>query len=256
MKKLTIIGNGNMAKAIIKGLLEVPYNLEVVGRDLEKLKLLQKELPKISISLLNDNYDISNKNIIFCVKPYNLEEVSAKLIGCANTFYSVLAGTTIRSLEDKIKANSYVRAMPNVAATFGKSMTTLTGDISVKNDAIKIFNCIGKTLWVKTQNELDIATAVAGSGPAFLAYFADAIVDGGIDAGLKKRDAITLTTALFDGFVPLLKNDEPKDIIKKVMSPNGTTQAGYDYLVQNNVKKDISGTIQTAYNRALELAKS
>ncbi len=256
MNRLTIIGNGNMAQAIIKGLLQASYSIEVIGRDLDKLKNLQKELPKISISQLTDKYNISNKNIIFCVKPYNLEEVSQKLTGCANSFYSVLAGTTIQSLQDKIKANSYVRAMPNVAATFGKSMTTLTGDVTAKNEAIEIFNCIGQTLWVESQNELDIATAVAGSGPAFLAYFADAIVDGGINVGLKKEDAITLTTALFDGFIPLLKNDEPKDIIKKVMSPNGTTQAGYDYLVQNNVKKDISGTIQTAYNRALELAKS
>ncbi len=253
---LTIIGNGNMAQALISGLLEASYSIEVVGRDLNKLELLKQKLPKIIIKELIDGYDISGKNIIFCVKPYNLVEVSKKLKGTAKTFYSVLAGTTIQNIKQNISSKFYARAMPNVAAKFGKSMTTLTGNQFIKEEAIDIFNCIGQTLWVETQNELDIATAVAGSGPAFLAYFADAIIKGGINAGLKKEDAIVLTNGLFDGFVPLLKSDEPENIIKKVMSPNGTTEAGYNYLEKNNIKKEISQTIQTAYNKALELAKS
>jgi len=256
LKKITLIGNGNMAQAIIIGLLKSSYEVEVVGRDINKLKILQKIMPKINIKVLDKNFDITNKNIIFCVKPYNLSEVGAKLSGTANSFYSVLAGTTLENIKENILAKNYVRTMPNVAARFNKSMTTLTGDESIKAEAISIFSCIGQTLWVESQNELDIATAVAGSGPAFLAYFADAIVEGGVAAGLKKDDAMVLTTALFDGFVPLLNDDEPQNIIKKVMSPNGTTQAGYDYLKAHNVKKEISNTIQTAYNRALELAKS
>ncbi len=256
MDTITIIGNGNMAQAIIIGLVKSSIKVEVVGRDINKLKKLQKQFLSINIIELNDSYNISNKNIIFCVKPYNLEEVSKKLKGTANSFYSVLAGTTIQNLQKNISSLGYVRAMPNVAAKFSKSMTTLTGDDKIKDQAIEIFNCIGKTLWVNTQNELDIATAVAGSGPAFLAYFADAIIEGATDAGLNKHDARVLTTTLFDGFVPLLKDDEPKDIITKVMSPNGTTEAGYNYLKEHDVKKDISATIKTAYNRALELAKS
>ncbi|MCK5110437.1 MAG: pyrroline-5-carboxylate reductase [Arcobacteraceae bacterium] len=254
--EITIIGNGNMAQAIISGLVKSSHQIQVVGRSLEKLEALKKQIPQITICELDKAYDITNQNIIFCVKPYNLTEVGAKLTGTANTLYSVLAGTTIQSLSQNISSKSYVRAMPNVSAKFCKSMTTLTGDENIKKEAIDIFNCIGQTLWVDTQNELDIATAVAGSGPAFLAHVADGIIEGAINAGLKKEDAITLTTALFDGFTPLLEDDEPKDIIKKVMSPNGTTQAGYDYLVKNKVKDKISQTIQTAYDRALELAKS
>ena len=256
MKKITFIGNGNMAQAIISGLLKSSYEIEVVGRDIKKLELLKTKMPQININLLSDNFDITNKNIIFSVKPFNLIEVAEKLTGTANSFYSVLAGTTLESIKQNISSNNYVRTMPNVAAKFNKSMTTLTGDEDIKNEAVEIFNCIGTTLWVESQNELDIATAVAGSGPAFLAYFADAIVEGGVNAGLKEEDAIKLTTGLFDGFVPLLEDDKPKDIITKVMSPNGTTEAGYNYLKANDVKKDISSTIQTAYNRALELAKS
>jgi len=213
-------------------------------------------MPTISIVVLNDSFDITGKNIIFSVKPFNLIEVGAKLSGVANSLYSVLAGTTLESLKQNIISKNYVRVMPNVAAKFSKSMTTLTGDKSLRDEAIKIFNCIGQTLWVESEIELDIATAVAGSGPAFLAYFADAIVQGGIDSGLQQEDAIKLVTGLFAGFAPLLNDDEPSTIIKKVMSPNGTTEAGYNYLKANDVKKDISTTIQVAFNRALELAKS
>jgi pyrroline-5-carboxylate reductase len=256
LKNITIIGNGNMAKAIIIGLLKSNYTIEVIGRDIKKLEELKKQLPSISINILGDSFNISNKNIIFCVKPFNLKEVGDKLTGCANSLYSVLAGTTILSLKKYMDSKVYVRVMPNVAAKFSKSMTTLTGDESIKNEAINIFNCIGNTLWLESENELDIATAVAGSGPAFLAYFAGAIIDGGVGAGLKKDDAIKLTNGLFDGFLPLLIEDEPNNIIKKVMSPNGTTEAGYNYLKENDVALSISNTIQTAYNRALELAKS
>jgi pyrroline-5-carboxylate reductase len=256
MIKLTFIGNGNMAQAILSGLINSKYKLEVFGRDINKLTILKDKMPQIIISLLDDNLDITNKNIIFVVKPNNLKEVGLKLKGKANSLYSILAGTTIQSLKDNISSKYYVRVMPNISAKYNKSMTTLTGDKNLKNEAINIFNFIGKTLWVESQNELDIATAVAGSGPAFLAYFANAIIQGGIEAGLKEDDSKILTSALFDGFVPLLQNDKPNDIIKKVMSPNGTTEAGYNYLLKNNVQKKISSTITIAYNRALELAKS
>jgi pyrroline-5-carboxylate reductase len=254
--KLTFIGNGNMAQAILNGLSGQTYEIEVIGRDQTKLEQIQKQLPNITIGILDDNFDISGKNIIFCVKPYNLKEIADKLTGVANSFYSVLAGTTLSSIKQHISSKSYIRVMPNVAAKFNKSMTTITGDSANKQDAIEIFNNIGTTLWLSSENELDIATAVAGSGPAFLAYFANGIMQGGIEAGLKQEDAKILTTALFDGFVPLLEDDMPNDIIKKVMSPNGTTQAGYEYLVENNIDSFIKNTIKTAYHRALELAKS
>ena len=245
-----------MAQALISGLIKASYEIEVVGRSLDKLELLQQKHPQIKIVQLTNNLDISDKNIIFCVKPFNLEEVSSMLKGTANSFYSVLAGTTIQNIKKCINSKAYIRTMPNVSAKFSLSMTTLTGDKSLKSNAENIFNCIGETLWVDSENELDIATAVAGSGPAFLAHIADGIISGGIESGLKKEDAIKLTNGLFNGFLPLLKEDEPKDIITKVMSPNGTTEAGYNYLVQNNIKKEITNTIKAAYNRALELSKN
>ncbi|HIP46165.1 MAG TPA: pyrroline-5-carboxylate reductase, partial [Campylobacterales bacterium] len=135
--KLTIVGTGKMAEAIIKGAV-VYHDIEVLGRDEKKLEELQAKMPKINIVKLGDSFNIEGKNILLCVKPYALEPVSIKLQGEANALLSVLAGTTLMALEKNIKAKSYIRAMPNLAASHQKSMTTLFGDASFKQEAIEI----------------------------------------------------------------------------------------------------------------------
>ena len=165
--KLTLIGNGNMAQALLRGLVK-DYDIEVISRDEKKLSQIKQEYPEISVKRLNENNeDIEGKNILFCVKPYALESVSLRLSGKANTIYSILAGTKIDTLRKHLSAKHYIRTMPNIAASHNASMTSITGDKEVKNDAIEIFSKIGDTLWVNTENELDIATAIAGSGPAY-----------------------------------------------------------------------------------------
>jgi len=250
--KLTFIGNGNMAKALIKGLVS-SYEIEVLGRNKSSLEELQKEIPNISTNLLKENEDISNKNIILCVKPYSLAQLS--LSGTANSLYSVLAGTTIESLSNAISAKSYIRTMPNLAASNLKSMTTITGDESLKQSAIEIFNAIGSTLWLKSEKEIDIATGLAGSGPAFLALVAESLEDGAVNAGLTRADAQTLSAGLFDGFSSLLQNDKASNIKDGVMSPGGTTAAGYAVLEKHNVRYAMIEAIEVAYQKALTLGK-
>jgi len=250
--KLTFIGNGNMAKALIKGLVST-YDIEVLGRNKSTLLQLKKDIPNITTNLLMKDEDISNKNIILCVKPYSLSQLSLR--GTANSLYSVLAGTTIESLSQYISSNAYIRTMPNLAASNLKSMTTITGDESLKQSAIEIFNAIGTTLWLKTQKELDIATGLAGSGPAFLALIAEGLEDGAVNAGLTRTDAQTLSAGLFNGFSSLLQNDKASDIKDGVMSPGGTTAAGYGVLEKHNVRYAMIEAIEVAYQKALTLGK-
>lgn len=257
--KLTLIGNGAMAKALAVGLV-IDYDIEVLGRDESKLKTFQEDIKSqtskdISIKVIDTKENIEGKNIILCVKPFSLLEVSKTLEGKANSIYSVLAGTTIESLKENIKAENYVRTMPNLSAAFLKSMTTITGDESLKDTALKIFSNIGKTLWVNTQKELDIATGIAGSGPAFLALVAEAIADGGVKCGLKRDDANTLVKGLFEGFAPLLKENTPATIKDNVMSPGGTTAAGYCAMEENGIRNGMIKGIEAAYNKAVELGK-
>ncbi len=250
--KLTFIGNGNMAKALIEGLLSA-YEIEVLGRNEATLNVLQKALPQISTRVLSESEDISSLNIVLCVKPYSLPELAPKLIGEANALYSVLAGTSIASLKSQIKAKKYIRTMPNLGATYLKSMTTITGDVSLKEQAIDIFNKIGRSLWLASENELDIATGVAGSGPAYLALVAESLADGAVQQGLKRADAKELVAGLFEGFGALILNDNPADIKDGVMSPGGTTAAGYAALEHGGVRSSMMNAIEDAYSKAKEL---
>lgn len=99
--KLTLIGNGIMAQSLAKGLVK-NYEVEVIGRDEVKLKLMQDKIPQISIKVIDDQEDITDKNIIFCVKPYALQSVAVRLQGKANTLYSILAGTKLETLKNKL----------------------------------------------------------------------------------------------------------------------------------------------------------
>ena len=254
MQTLTFIGNGNMAKAMIIGLIG-KYEIEVFGRNQNSLVALQKALPTIKIYLIEDTLDIFDKNIILCVKPNSLDDLAPKLSGCANSLYSVLAGTKLETLKEKIQSLHYIRTMPNVAATYQKSMTTLTGDEALKESALEIFGNIGETLWLKTEKEIDIATAVAGSGPAFLALIAESLSDGGVNAGLGRADANTLVKGLFAGFAPMLANAKPSEIKDSVMSPGGTTASGYASMEKNGVRNGMIEAIKSAYDKACELGK-
>jgi len=239
---LTIIGAGAMAQAMADGLKD-RYKLEFVVRDLTKVDNLKKNY---SISLL-DNFDISEKNIILAVKPYALSSVASNLKGKAHTLYSVLAGTSLEALEDNIYAKSYIRTMPNVSAKFGVSTTVITGDITKKDEAIEIFSSIGDTFWVDTQKEIDIATAIAGSGPALLTLVAEAMMDGLVKEGMKRVDAISITNSLFKGFAPLIASNHPALIKDSVMSPAGTTAAAYSVLEEGGVRSSFIKAVSEAF---------
>ncbi len=243
---ITFIGNGNMALSIAHGL-KNDYNIEVVGRNLDKLDSFEQKLQSNISKALIDNFDITNKNIIICVKPANLVEIGTKLIGDSNELYSVLAGTTIEKLQDNIKSKRYVRVMPNLAATINLSMTTLVGDLELKDKAIKLFSNIGETLWLDNQKQLDIATALAGSGPAYLSLIHEAFCDGAVKQGMKRTDAIIVANGLFKGFGELIGSSHSALLKDSVMSPGGTTAAGYAALEKYGVRYGCISAIEEAF---------
>ena len=252
MQTVTFIGNGNMAISIAQGLKD-RYNIEIVGRNMDNLNLFEKNLGiKIDKYLINE-FDISGKTIILCVKPNNIEDISRQVEGKAKVIYSVLAGTSIDKLRDAIDSYAIIRTMPNLASSIGKSITTITGDIEFKEDAHILFSAIGSTLWVDSQKEIDIATALAGSGPAYLALIAEALADGAVKQGLKREYAMSVMRGLFDGFGTLIQTQHPALLKDAVMSPAGTTAYGYSALEDGNVRASCIDAIERAYNRAKEL---
>lgn len=236
--KLSFIGNGVMAKAMIKPLLKNGYDIEVFGRDKNKLKALSEKLDnKIDYFEYENATDMSGKNIVLCIKPYAINKVSYYFSGEAELIISVLAKTTMEDLRNSFKSKLYIQAMPNIAATYAKSMTTITGDIKAKDIAADILSNIGKTLWVESQKEFEIASLLAGSSPAFLALVSEALIDGAVKEGLKREDATTLTRGLFEGYSKLLNDFSHPALIKDaVMSPGGITAKGYAKLEEGKVR--------------------
>ncbi|WP_294951172.1 pyrroline-5-carboxylate reductase [Sulfurovum sp.] len=252
MQTITLIGNGTMALSIAKGLKE-KYHIEAVGRNREKLDQFESDLnSKIDKYLLND-FDISGKTVILCVKPANVEEVGKLLKGKARVLVSVLAGTTLEKLKKHIKTEAVVRAMPNLAASIGASMTTLTGDQHFRKEAESLLGAVGDTLWLGSEKEIDIATALAGSGPAYLALVAESLADGAVKQGLKREDAMAVMRGLFNGFGTLIREIHPALLKDAVMSPGGTTAAGYGALEEGNVRSACINAIEKAYMKATEL---
>jgi len=254
MQTITFIGNGNMGLSIAQGLKE-KYNIEVVGRNMDNINQFEKNLGKKIEKHLIEDFDTTDKTIILCVKPANVEEISKQLKGKATLLISVLAGTPIDKLKKAFKSHSVVRSMPNLAASVGASMTTLTGDIEAKENALSLLSSIGSTLWLSSEKEIDIATALAGSGPAYLALIAEALADGAVKQGLKREDAMRTMRGLFLGFGTLIQDIHPALLKDNVMSPGGTTAAGYSMLEEGNVRTACINAIEAAYNKAKMLGE-
>ena len=252
MQTITFIGNGNMGLSIAHGL-KNKYNIEVVGRNMEKLNAFEESLGIKVDKYLLENFDISGKTALLCVKPANVEEVSKQLKGKARVLFSVLAGTSLEKLKKHFKPKAAVRAMPNLAASVGASMTTLTGDEEFKKEAKALLGAVGDTLWLSSEKEIDIATALAGSGPAYLALIAEALADGAVKQGLKREDAMATMRGLFAGFGTLIQDVHPAILKDGVMSPGGTTAAGYAALEEGNVRSSCIKAIDKAYKKAKEL---
>jgi len=233
-----------MAVALARGLTDT-FELEFVARTPQKLTPLHEEFGA-PISPL-EGFNIQDKNLILAVKPHALEDVGKKLTGQAHTVYSLLAGTTLASLKAHIPTQYTIRTMPNVSAKFGASTTVITGDLARKDHALEIFSRIGDTFWVEREKELDIATAIAGSGPALLTLVAEAMMDGLVKEGMKRVDAIAITNSLFKGFAPLLASDHPAIIKDSIMSPAGTTAAAYGALEAGAVRWSFMQAVGEAF---------
>ena len=250
--KISMIGYGSMAKAILYGMKKGGFNMEdveIVGRNEEKMKQLADELG-CKYALI-DGYDISGKIIILAVKPYALQEVSMRIKGVSEILISILAGKSLVELEKRIKAKAYIRAMPNIAAKYLASTTAITGDEKAKKVAMEILSKIGEVIWVNSDDEIDMATAIIGSGPAFLALIAEAISDGGVYTGLKRDVSEELTRGLFRSFSAFRENFS--EIKNSVMSPKGTTAEGIYTLEKEGVRGKIMESIIKTYEKSKKI---
>ena len=245
--EIILIGAGNMGSAMLKGLQKFP--ITVVEKNRERVSYLKKTFKTVKI--IDTIPDITNKIILLAIKPQSLNSI--KIEGKAKALISILAGVTIEKLKEQISAKYYIRAMPNVAALNQKSVTSVVGDIDFKDNALEILSSIGKTIWLNSQKELDIATGLAASSPAWLAIVAEALADGAVNLGLPRDKAYEYLGSLFEGTGSILEEKHPALFKDMVTSPGGTTAAGLAKLEEYSIRSAFIKAMNDCYLRTKEL---
>lgn len=260
------IGAGKMGEAYISAL-HNENTIKFYETNEERAKYISENYKAENEK--NLNYFISDSDyIILAVKPQNMKELLNKISslnveGIKNKiFISIAAGVKIKSMinwfeNDKIKI---VRVMPNTPCLIKKGISGYTFNENIKDEDIenieKILNATGEIVKVK-ENELDIVTAISGSGPAYVFVMLNSIADAGVKLGMTKESALKLAAETFIGSAELLKQtkEHPEKLKDNVTSPGGTTAAGLFKMEENNIRKALIETIEAAYMRSKELGK-
>lgn len=286
---LYFFGFGNMAKAIYQRIDKEAfgeiYIIEKSNEAIEEL-LKTKEAsnksedfklsPKTKI-LENQKYlRISNFDIfLLAVKPSDMEalcktQLTKELFDMDKEplIISIAAGVTTKAIDEYLggyNPGKLIRAMPNLCAKKGMAMTGLFGDpnyidssdtASQRKLINEIFNSIGQVLWVDKESDLDSVTAISGSGPAYIYYIMNAIIDAGEELGLEKSVAQKLVAQTIIGAGETGKNiDDLQSEIIKVSSKGGTTEKAINIFKQKELDTIIKQAIKAAHKRSKELSK-
>ncbi|EES89154.1 pyrroline-5-carboxylate reductase [Helicobacter canadensis] len=246
MKSLILLGYGKMARALALGLKD-KVHLQVAGRNPQKIREFCNDLQLTPLLQKDNLIEVQDQEILLCVKPYALQ--SFQFVGKAKCVYSILNATTLEILRSKIQSEGFIRAMPNVAASVGKSITSLCGDEAYKQRAFEIFNAIGKSVWIE-EKTMAVAAALGGCAPAFLAIVAESLMDAGVTNGLTRNESKEIVEGLFEGFGALLQTTHPTLLKESVMSPGGSTAQGVASLEKNALRNAFFEAVMASKNFA------
>jgi pyrroline-5-carboxylate reductase len=261
---ITFIGGGNMAQALIGGLLSrgLPATRITVSDPFEKIRLLLQEK---DVHVTEDNIEaIKNADIVvFAVKPQVLGSVLKPLKGLVDDklLISIVAGAEIKTISDLTGSERIVRVMPNTPALVqtGAHGIFANQEVGAKDRelATQVLAATGLTLWVASEAQIDAVTAVSGSGPAYFFYMMESMIRAGKNMGLDEKvaTALTLQTALGAAQMAITSSSAPSDLRKNVTSPNGTTQAALEVFDRAQISQNIQTALAAAQKRSQELAQ-
>ncbi|MBF0537388.1 MAG: pyrroline-5-carboxylate reductase [Nitrospirae bacterium] len=256
------IGGGNMAEAMLKGMLAKGMGDVLVSEPRQDRRQQLRQL--YGINTTDDNVELIHRCdvIILAIKPQSVTDLAQQTRDADLTdkvIISIMAGVNLSYLERVFRLASVVRVMPNTPALeqAGMSVVAVNDDVAegVLNLAIGLLDCIGKTL-VLPEAFMDAVTALSGSGPGFIAWFVDAMIDAGERLGLERDIAAALAIQTLTGTAKLLQcGISPADLIKMVASPGGTTEAGLNVLNNSDAKSIVTQTLTAACQKSVELGK-
>lgn len=267
-KKISFIGGGNMAQALISGLISCgvkPSLITVADPSSDaREQLAAKGLYTVDPTADAKAAVIDADIVVLAVKPQVMKAVVSGFADALDTqlVISVAAGLSTALLSNMLGGYSnIVRAMPNTPAMIQMGATGLYGtdDVSAeqKQLATAVMEASGLVMWVDNEEHMHAVTAVSGSAPAYMFYFIEAMVDGGVALGLDKEQAsaLAMQTMLGAAKMALGSEDAPSELRRKVTSPNGTTQAAIESMQANDISRQIIEAMQACYDRSQALSE-
>lgn len=263
---IAFIGGGNMANAILSGLCKKglnPQQVWVVDPGDEIRSRLQQQF---GVHVLKEAHADLNKAdvVIWAVKPQHLQEAAqAAAPWTQNALHiSVAAGVGTKTLKKLLSSQRIVRCMPNTPALIGQGMTGLYAMPAVTEQDRALANTLlsptGKLMWVQEERLIDSVTAMSGSGPAYVFYWMEALINGAIEQGLSQEQARDLASQTFMGAAALVQaSNEPVETLRqRVTSKGGTTEAAIASMQSAQVAEHIIQAQHACYNRAVEMGKA
>ena len=260
---LVVLGCGNMGQALVEGWVEDGLDPQVIwviepnpSTELRALGLrINRELPS------------HPWGVLVAVKPQMLSLALPQVAHLGNgstLFVSIAAGTTLATFEGALGADTpVIRTMPNTPAAIGQGVTAIVGNANASDahlaGAERLLNAVGSVVRVETEAQIDAVTGVSGSGPAYVFHLIETLTEAGVAQGLPRETASHLAKATVAGAgaLALQSETDPAQLRVNVTSPNGTTQAALEVLMNPNTGFPalVPQAVAAAVKRAQELAK-
>lgn len=264
---ITIIGAGNMGTAILAGIvrkgLTDPLNVRATGLRQEHLDEIHRDYGVMTY--LDNQAAIDGADVVLlCVKPQHLSQVLQELDNrlSPNTLViSIVAGARLERLRSGLNHGCIIRTMPNTPAQIGQGITVWTATEEVSEHQLQltreILSAFGEEVQVIEEHYLDMATAVSGSGPAYVFLFMEAMIDASVHLGFPRHVAEKLVAQTLRGAVNYYdsQKDHPAKMRNDVTSPGGTSAAALYYLEKAGFRTAIARAIWAAYERSVELGQ-
>ncbi len=265
MKSIGFIGAGNMATALVSGIVESGLHKgdELIAFDIRKERMdkLKKEYGVVPA---DSNLEVVEEaqTVMLCIKPQSMEEVLNEIKGHVHhdtLVITIAAGITIKYIEEFIGSETpIIRVMPNTPALIKMGVSAISGGRRVTDEhmriAAQIFSAVGETVIVN-EELMDAVTAISGSGPGYFFRFMEALVDAGVRIGIDRETCLKLVLSTGLGATKLATQSDKslKELREMVTSPGGTTEAALRVFNERGFEEIIISAIESAHKRAKEL---
>ncbi len=266
--RIALIGGGVMAEAIIAGVLK---NGVAGASDINVADIAEARRTHLSTT-----YGVSTcegareaaagaEMVVIAVKPQQFGDVAEQLRKKLDTnqlVVSIAAGLSIATLSSRLQHAKIVRAMPNTPAQIGEGISIWTATVQVDEDqktlARRLLEALGPAIEVDDEKQLDMATAVSGSGPAYVFLFIESLIDAAVAIGLSRDLAGRLVLQTISGSASFAQQSDrhAAELRNMVTSPGGTTAAALDLLEERGFRAAIAGGVAAAYHRAQTLSQA